>query len=59
MVTPHDVRLVALLQTMDVPVARLNDYRWLIRNLGIQNSNHPDFAEALRLAMFMSKATGR
>jgi hypothetical protein len=42
----QETRLQALLAKMDVPPARLTDYRWLTRNLGIRNREHPDFQEA-------------
>jgi hypothetical protein len=43
------IRLQVILNKMDVPILRQNDVRWLSRNLGIRNSAHPDFAEAMRL----------
>lgn len=42
-------RLQEILQTMDVPIRRVNDYSWLARNLAIRNSKHPDFVEAKQL----------
>ena len=42
-------RLNEILKTMDVPKERTNDYRWLIRNLGIRNGNHPLLNEAIEL----------
>lgn len=32
-----------LLDMMDVPEHRKGDFQWLIRNLGIRNSQHPYF----------------
>lgn len=40
-------RLQEILDTMDVPVKRKNDVRWLIRNLRVRNGNHKDFNEAI------------
>lgn len=37
------------LDKMDVPEARKTDFGWLLRNLGIRNSNHPDFEKAIGL----------
>jgi hypothetical protein len=38
---------------MDVPPSRVNltdgDIRWLARNIGFRNQNHPRFREAVRL----------
>lgn len=44
-----ETKLEKLLATMDVPVSRINDMRWLLRNLAIRNSEHPNFAEAIKL----------
>lgn len=45
--TPFDIikqfKLLTLLETMDVPDNRKDDYKWLNRNLGIRNLNHPNF----------------
>ena len=38
-----------LVSTMDIPQERLHDWNWLIRNLGIRNSNHPNFQEAKQM----------
>lgn len=32
-----------VLKGMDVPILRFDDLGWLTRNLGINNSNHPNF----------------
>ena len=42
-------RLQELLKTMNVPELRKKDYGWLLRNLPIQNKNHPDITEAMEL----------
>lgn len=39
--------LQEILDTMQVPTARKTDLRWLLRNLGIQNRQHPRFVEAI------------
>ena len=41
--------LKTLLDKMDVPEQRKTDFAWLLRNLAIRNSNHPDFQEAINL----------
>lgn len=41
--------LQKILKRMDVPVGRKTDYRWLARNLAINNSKHSDIQEALIL----------
>lgn len=44
-------RLVEILRTMDIPVFRQGDIRWLGRNLGTLPSHrsNPDFDEAIKL----------
>jgi hypothetical protein len=44
-----DERLRKLLSSMDVPSARIDDMPWLARNLAINNSDNPAFAEAIAL----------
>jgi len=46
---PTEIRLEQILNTMDIPESRKQDFNWLIRNLGIRNINHPDLREALEL----------
>ena len=41
--------LKTLLDKMDVPQQRKTDFPWLLRNLAIRNSNHPNFQEAINL----------
>tara|TARA_R110000824_G_scaffold148242_3_gene317879 strand:+ start:61324 stop:61728 length:405 start_codon:yes stop_codon:yes gene_type:complete len=41
--------LEELLLTMDIPSMRLNDYNWLMRNIKVRNSSHPDINEAVEL----------
>ena len=38
-----------MVEGMDLPIERVNkcDYRWLLRNAGIRNSNHPNFPELM------------
>lgn len=43
------IRLKSLLDRMDVPEQRKTDFDWLLRNLGIRNSSHADFSEAIGL----------
>ncbi len=42
-----NLKFKQMLLTMDVPINRLTDYRWLIRNLPIRNSNHPQIEIAM------------
>jgi hypothetical protein len=42
-------QLQDILATMDVPEIRKGDMRWLGRNLGVQNANHPQYSEAMDL----------
>jgi hypothetical protein len=42
-------RLQELLKTMNVPELRKKDYGWLLRNLSINNKDHPNLSEALEL----------
>jgi hypothetical protein len=35
--------LYRVLENMDIPKLRFNDIGWLDRNIGINNSNHPNF----------------
>jgi hypothetical protein len=34
---------------MDVPATRLGDYHWLLRNIGIRNTEHPKLMLAINL----------
>ena len=42
-------RLAEILKKMDIPPYRVDDVGWLSRNLGVRNSKHPDFREAMAL----------
>lgn len=42
-------KLEQILRTMDIPQQRMNDHRWLMRNLAIRNADHKDFQEAMVL----------
>jgi len=42
-------RLQSLLATMDIPLLRKEDLRWLRRNLAINNNSNPLLPEALSL----------
>ena len=42
-------RLHDILNTMDVPHNRRLDYNWLARNLGVRNSSHPLYNDAIAL----------
>jgi hypothetical protein len=41
--------LQSILDTMNVPESRRGDMKWLARNLGINNGNHPRLDEAEKL----------
>lgn len=42
-------KLKTMLKGMDIPSYRYEDPKWLSRNLGVRNSEHPRFKEAMEL----------
>jgi len=46
-----------LLDKMDIPDNRRNDIPWLSRNLGIRNSNHPDYSRASNIIKAIMKSS--
>lgn len=44
-------RLLEILETMEVPQMRLDrrDWKWMMRNISVNNSAHPDLKEAVQL----------
>lgn len=52
-------RLEQILLTMEVPPMRRADLGWLMRNLAIRNSEHPDFKEAKSLIRKINGAHGK
>jgi hypothetical protein len=44
-------RLLEILATMDIPKMRLDrrDWKWMMRNIGINNRKHPELKEAVKL----------
>jgi len=46
-----DNELLEILLTMNCPIIRIQtrDYEWMLRNLGINNRNHPQFNIAMEL----------
>ena len=49
-------KLPSLIKGMDVPARRKEDVRWLARNLGVRNSEHPGFQDACsHITMMMKK----
>ena len=44
-------RLLEILATMELPQMRLErrDWKWIMRNISINNGNHPDLKEAVKL----------
>jgi len=56
----NDSELIAILHSMDVPNKRKNisdasNISWLLRNLPIRNSCHPQFKEAIEMLKEKSK----
>jgi len=47
-----------ILDTMHVPPDRRSDYHWLIRNLGIRNSENPRYPRAKVLLKILVGRTG-
>lgn len=41
-----------LLKDMDVPVGRIRDLNWLLRNLGINNSTHPNYNRLMAILTY-------
>lgn len=41
--------LKEILNTMDIPIERKEDFRWLKRNIAIRNSNNPHIQDALNM----------
>ena len=44
-------RLLEILETMEIPQMRLDrrDWKWMMRNISVNNSTHPDLKEAVQL----------
>lgn len=44
-------RLMEILSTMEIPAMRLDrrDWKWMMRNISVNNSGHPDLKEAVQL----------
>ena len=44
-------RLLEILATMEIPQMRLDrrDWKWMMRNIGISNREHPELKEAVKL----------
>ena len=44
-------RLLEILATMEIPQMRLDrrDWKWMMRNIGINNRAHPELKEAVKL----------
>ncbi len=44
-------RLLEILATMEVPQMRLDrrDWRWMMRNIAVNNKEHPELKEAVKL----------
>jgi hypothetical protein len=48
-----------ILNTMDIPQQRRLDFGWLRRNLGIRNSENPDFNRAMLIIMEIERENRR
>lgn len=52
-----ETELVECVSTMDIPSSRKtiteNNVLWMLRNLGIKNSNHPKFEIAMTCAKYI------
>lgn len=44
-----------LTNNMDVPAFRKTNVRWLLKNLMIRNSEHPDFNKTIELLQKLNK----
>jgi hypothetical protein len=44
-------RLLEILETMEIPEMRMSrrDWKWMMRNINVSNSEHPDLKEAVQL----------
>ena len=44
-------RLLEILATMEIPELRMDrrDWKWMMRNISVRNSEHPDLKEAVQL----------
>ncbi len=44
-------RLLEILATMEIPQMRLErrDWKWMMRNISVNNREHPELKEAVRL----------
>ena len=44
-------RLLEILETMEIPQMRLDrrDWKWMMPNIAVQNGDHPNLTEAVRL----------
>ena len=56
----NDSELIAILHSMDIPNKRKNvddasNISWLLRNIAIRNSSHPQFKEVIELLKQKSK----
>ena len=63
---PKGLRIVRVIPlSMDVPASRRNvdvcsenfgnNVRWLLRNLGVRNSEHPQFSETVKKLKILAK----
>ena len=48
-------KLKSLTKTMDIPTFRQDRPHWLSRNMGIRNSEHPNYEEAMEIVKTLVK----
>ena len=44
-----------LTRTMDIPIQRQKDFRWLMRNAGINNPNHKNLDKINKICQLLMK----
>ena len=49
------IQLQNLTSEMDVPLFRQKDPRWLLRNVGINNSTHPNLSQVIEICKALLK----
>jgi len=47
--------LASTLKTFDVPEHRRRDASWVLRNVAIRNSNHPDYNKVIEISKAIIK----
>jgi hypothetical protein len=47
-----------LTRNMDIPIQRQKDFRWLMRNAGINNPNHKNLGKINKICQLLMKEEG-